>query len=59
MAKFECHVCKRTPNDTALIRINEKGVPGIWACPDHTDIPMGHVCQIIHDDMERRRFTKK
>jgi hypothetical protein len=55
----ECHVCKRTPFDAALMRVNELGVvPAVWACQDHTDIPLDPITAIIQEDNERRRAAK-
>lgn len=33
---MECFVCKRKmPEVGRLVRVNEKGVEGIWACVEH------------------------
>jgi hypothetical protein len=53
---MKCIVCGRGMKEgVTLIRLNEKGVTGIWACSEHTDKPMGDVARIIHDDEQRRR----
>ncbi len=30
---MQCRLCNKKPNhNTVLLRVNEKGVPGIWEC---------------------------
>jgi hypothetical protein len=36
---MKCFVCGCTAWSRALYRVNEKGVPGVWACEEH--IPRG------------------
>lgn len=39
---LRCVICKKGAPDVSLFRINEKGVPGLWACAKHlkqTDAP--------------------
>lgn len=39
---MQCVICKKGAPDVSLFRINEKGVPGLWACAKHlkqTDAP--------------------
>ena len=35
--EIRCAVCGQGPPEIAVYRMNEKGVPGIWACLRHSD----------------------
>ena len=32
---MHCHMCNKSAPFVTLFRVNEKGVPGIWACYEH------------------------
>jgi hypothetical protein len=35
---MHCVICKKGPPEgVSVFRINEKGVPGLWACKRHID----------------------
>jgi len=34
---MKCCLCSRSAPTNTLYRVNEKGVPGIWACEIHID----------------------
>jgi hypothetical protein len=38
---MNCNVCGKGPADgVSVFRVNEKGVPGIWACEKHIDLKL-------------------
>lgn len=51
---FECEVCARSVNEVQLHRVNEKGVPGIWRCPDHLTTKIDPVVEELCDIIQPR-----
>lgn len=50
---IECIVCGRKPSDpsgrVAVVRLNRKGVPGIWLCAPGT----GTGCQVLETNVSQ------
>lgn len=55
---MRCIFCQKGPAEgVALFRVNAKGQPGVWACPDHinrTDATVDPAVKDIVSALDRR-----
>ena len=45
----QCEACKRSMYETALYRVNEKGVAAVWRCEKCVHIKLDHdLVELVH-----------